>query len=744
MEASAAPSVVVGRPEPRYPALGQIAAVDVVISLVVAFNFAVTQPLLDLLGRNAPFFIAHDLGSGQIIAIALLLAAIIPLVAAGILLVVRRLLPRLARAIHLAVLAALLGALVLSIIGRLLPFPDLALISIAVALGSSGALAYAYTRPIRIFMRFSLIGPVAFLLFFLMASPVSALIGSSGGTSTAAASVRNPAPVVVIMLDEFPLASILDREGDIDESRYPNFARLADRSTWFRNATTVHTSTTFALPSLLTGELPQSADALPIARDHPQNLFQRLANTYDMVAIEPVSKFCVYESCRSADGEGTGSDGDLSAAVADLGVVYGHIVLPPRLRRALPDIDGQWAGFVGRAGPEREAPTDDRSKSPTAGAEPTPDRTELVAEHRARFEEVPKADKLAPFDNFLASLGAGVKPTLYFGHFMLPHAPWVYLPSGDRHTDDLRSSPGRADSKTWGADEWQVSHAYRRHLLQVQLTDRLLGQLLDRLQEEDLFEDSLVIVVSDHGTTFQLKERRRSTSPDALGEVAYVPFFVKTPGQNVGHVSDAPTQIIDVLPTILDVLDSDQQDTIDGRSVFDTEATPRTTFQIHKGSRVEEYPANDQPLREAVERKYQLFSLDDDPGALFRFGPFGDLVGEEAASFLNAVDRAMTVQIPQAELPSNVEPGSGLVPALVRGVVHLEDGDEVAPTFLALSLDGTIGAIAKTYVDQDGTVRFETLLNPHYLESGDNRLDVYRIGEGPNRPKLIQVLLEGV
>lgn len=718
--------------------VGQIAPADVVISLLVAFNFAVTQPLLDLLGRNAPFFIAHDLGAGQIITMALLLAVVIPVGVAGVLLLIRLRSPRLARVGHLGLLAALLATLVLSVTGRLLPLPDAALIGMAILLGVLGTLAYVRLRPLRLFMRVSLFAPVAFLLFFLVASPASALVGGGGSTSaTGAVTVGSPAPVVLVMLDEFPLASIMDEQGNIDASRYPNFARLAEQSTWYRNATTVHTSTTFAMPSLLTGNVPDSPDALPIDRDHPGNLFQLLADSYDIVATEPVSNFCVQESCRAAGGDGTDEGGDLRATVSDLGVIYGHLVLPPGLRSSLPEVDGQWAGFAG--GGVEDAPADTASDAPTEA--PTPDRTELVAEHRSRFKEVPKADKLVPFNDFVASLEMRAQPTLYFGHFMLPHAPWVYLPSGDLHTDDLRSSPGRADSKTWGSDEWQVSHAYRRHLLQVELTDGLMGRLLDRLEEQDLYEDSLLVVVSDHGTTFQLEERRRSTSAEALGEVAYVPFFVKSPGQTQGGVSDTPTQIIDVLPTVLDVLEVDQQISTDGRSVLDTAAPPRTSFQIHKGSRVDEHPADRTSLMQAVERKYQLFPLAEDPAALFRFGPFGGLVGEDASTFVTTESRA-TVQIPPEELPTDVDPGSGLVPALVRGVVRPGEGQQSPPVFLALALDGTVSAIAKTYADEDGTMRFETMLDPRYLQPGDNTLDVYVVSEGVDGPQLSQMRLE--
>ena len=51
----------------------------------------------------------------------------------------------------------------------------------------------------------------------------------------------------VLVLDEIPLGALLDTSGAIDADRYPNFARLADLSTWYPKAETVATWT--SLPS---------------------------------------------------------------------------------------------------------------------------------------------------------------------------------------------------------------------------------------------------------------------------------------------------------------------------------------------------------------------------------------------------------------------------------------------------------------------------------------------------------------
>ena len=68
--------------------------------------------------------------------------------------------------------------------------------------------------------------------------------------------IGKPNRIVMIVMDEFPLESILDGTGHVDAALFPNFAALANTSTWFRNDTTVAPYTDVAVPAILTGRLP--------------------------------------------------------------------------------------------------------------------------------------------------------------------------------------------------------------------------------------------------------------------------------------------------------------------------------------------------------------------------------------------------------------------------------------------------------------------------------------------------------
>jgi hypothetical protein len=74
--------------------------------------------------------------------------------------------------------------------------------------------------------------------------------------------------VVLLVMDEFPGDSLLDRSRRIDPVRYPNFAALSGDATWFRNAYSVYDSTTKAVPLILDGVRPHAGTAAD-RRYHP-------------------------------------------------------------------------------------------------------------------------------------------------------------------------------------------------------------------------------------------------------------------------------------------------------------------------------------------------------------------------------------------------------------------------------------------------------------------------------------------
>ncbi|MGH8573807.1 MAG: sulfatase-like hydrolase/transferase, partial [Gammaproteobacteria bacterium] len=161
-------------------------------------------------------------------------------------------------------------------------------------------------------------------------------------------------------------------------------------------------------------------------------------------------------------------------------------------------------------------------------------------------------DRLARFRTWLDSMKPGGPPTLYFKHILLPHVPWIFLPTGQRYTRNvLGPILGLNSSEISVFDPTLVRQSWQRHLLQTGATDKLIGELIDRLKETGLYQRAMVVVLADHGVSFRVGATdRRTIVPANARDIAPIPLFVKNPGQRRGRRSHGLARTYDVLPTI--------------------------------------------------------------------------------------------------------------------------------------------------------------------------------------------------
>jgi Sulfatase len=116
----------------------------------------------------------------------------------------------------------------------------------------------------------------------------------------APAQIPRKPPVVMIVMDEFPVDIMLGADGRIDAARYPNFAALAATGTWFKNAHTIYDSTTKAIPAVLTGRLPEKGGDATY-KSHPRTVFDLFGpRGYRIVKSEEATSLCPPRYCRGA------------------------------------------------------------------------------------------------------------------------------------------------------------------------------------------------------------------------------------------------------------------------------------------------------------------------------------------------------------------------------------------------------------------------------------------------------------
>ncbi len=317
------------------------------IHLAVLWAVAGAQPIFDLVGRNAEFFVARGNRPVDIVVLTVGLVVVPPAALWCVELAAGALAPDLGEALHRLFVGGLVALLALYVMKRLDVEPGTGVaLAMAVLVGAAGVFAYVRFRAPSAFLTVLAPAPLLFAGIFLLGSPVTKLVFPDAQASVAEAAGQTRTPVIVLLLDELPLTSMLDDRGRIDPVRYPNFAALARDATWYRNAAGVSDATQFAVPGVLTGVRPDKDD-LPIASDHPDNIFTLFGESHLPVVTEPVTELCT--NCSARESEPAGDR--LRSLASDISVAYLHLVAPDGVRRSLPPVDRGWKDFGHEAAP---------------------------------------------------------------------------------------------------------------------------------------------------------------------------------------------------------------------------------------------------------------------------------------------------------------------------------------------------------------------------------------------------------
>ncbi len=663
------------------------------------WNLAVAQPVFDLVGRSPEFLVAHDMWPMGL----LLLVAVVCLGGpAGCVLAVRAAGlaggPAWRRRVATVVVGGLAGVVALTALKSLDVSPGSLLVALAAAAGAGAAHAYRRLPPVRLFTTFLtpavVIVPAMFLLtpgvgrLLLPAEDIGALDGVTFGATP---------PVVVVVFDQLQLAALLDREGNVDRANFPHFAALADDATWFRNATAVGELTQYALPAILTGTYP-SPGRLPVAADHPGNLFTLLGSRYRLHVEEPLSELCPESLCPAERALGAW----LAGVVGDLAVVFLTVVLPDDLTTRLPPVDQNWNDFLVNDPFQnrwRAARVDDRRRTVT------------------RFIE--------------SITGAG--PMLHFMHVLLPHEPWLYLPTGQQFTA-VRQSVGLQGGR-WVDDRWAAVVNHQRYLLQLGYVDTLLGRLVARLREVGVYDDALIVVTADHGASLQPGASFRRPTPSSFADIAAVPLFVKRPGQREGAVVDANVEVIDILPTLAAELGVELPWAADGADMLDPALAPRPAkvmFFDGARSRVEGPRDVRAAVAESAARKFEWFTTGDPLDIRAFHGRYGELIGRPADPLRATRPSDLRVVVDTFRLLQDVDPEAEFLPVHITGAVP--DLPDAAPApMLAVALNGVVAAITQPYSfpTLGRRAAWEAIVDPARLQPGVNALEVFEILGGP-------------
>jgi len=170
-------------------------------------------------------------------------------------------------------------------------------------------------------------------------------------------------------------------------------------------------------------------------------------------------------------------------------------------------------------------------------------------------------------------------PFFLWVDFFDPHEPWdppEYMVR--RYDPDYRGTPmlhpnyGHANDLT--PEELRNLRAH--YSAEAELVDRWVGRVLQKIDDLALWDNTIILFTSDHGTSLGEHERTGKTNINQgdercwpiYPEVAHIPCLIAAPGLAEGTTVDGLLQPVDILPTLFDLVGvgAGQAERLHGRS----------------------------------------------------------------------------------------------------------------------------------------------------------------------------------
>lgn len=180
-----------------------------------------------------------------------------------------------------------------------------------------------------------------------------------------------------------------------------------------------------------------------------------------------------------------------------------------------------------------------------------------------------EADRTVPIEDVVAwSKAHAGRPQLIYIHTAEPHAPYTPKPGfkgvfDPDYSGTFDGSIGRFMRAREPRDVQHIVALYDEELLYA---DSRLGAFVDALAAAGLGSRATIFVFSDHGEEF-LEHGRWAHGNALYDEVLRVPWVAFGPLVRGRGACDIPAQLMDIYPTVLDLLDFPQPYTLQGASL---------------------------------------------------------------------------------------------------------------------------------------------------------------------------------
>ncbi|MDB5096802.1 MAG: sulfatase [Cyanobacteria bacterium RYN_339] len=336
----------------------------------------------------------------------------------------------------------------------------------------------------------------------------------------AAALPRRPdAPKHIVLVTFDALRARSTSLGNPNSGATPTLAALARESTVFTNMRAASDNTLVSLPTVLTGV-------------RPSDYFPHIGNN----------------SIYLREGFLTGIAGFL--APAGYHAYYATMLVNPLIF----GLENEFTAGRMTSGMFRRNQFNTRQFLPLAPAFAW--TREKLAGHWDDDADLGRNEVLATAETFqdgLRYLQNDPGPAFLWVHVAVPHTPYYDVPAS------AAAEPGDP-ARFQRVTEAQVAAASPARLREyeqiyehyVHFGDAQLGRFLAGLRAAGLYDDTMVVVTSDHGEDFGQPGHIPHGNGIATEDISHVPLLVHLPGQHEARRVDALVGHRDLVPTVLD------------------------------------------------------------------------------------------------------------------------------------------------------------------------------------------------
>ncbi|MBT8044648.1 MAG: sulfatase [Verrucomicrobiae bacterium] len=225
------------------------------------------------------------------------------------------------------------------------------------------------------------------------------------------------------------------------------------------------------------------------------------------------------------------------------------------------------------------------------------------------------------------------KPFFLAVGFCRPHVPW-YVPQKwfDKYDlktlrmpaycpDDMNDVPKMgqriAEVPMMPTTEWAIKNKEWKNIVHAYLActtfaDAQVGKVLDALRKSEYADNTIVVLWSDHG--YHLGEKNRFAKQAIWERDTCTVLIIKAPQSKPGGKCKAPTQLLDIYPTLLDLAGLPANPQTDGHSLVPLLQNPESEW---KHLAVTSYGVGNFSLRDDA---YRYIVYEDGSEELYHIG----------------------------------------------------------------------------------------------------------------------------